>query len=322
FEVGDQRISTSAVVGIAASERKYADAEHVVRDASLAAHRARARGRKRRAVFQTQMRVEDTRFMTMFSEMNSAVHGTDLHLHYQPIINLEDGTLSGFEALMRWDHPKLGAVSPEKFIPVAEETGLIVSLGRWVIESACQQVSQWVKRFGQPLHVSVNLSAKQFGDETLTQHVASVLNDTALDPELLTLEITESVVLDNRAQAQSLLAELKTYGVRVSLDDFGTGYSSFSYLHQLPYDTLKIDRSFVARLDHAEPGQSANEIVHAIIVLAHNLRMNVVAEGVEQLAQAETLRHMWCELGQGFYFAKPMSAAATEKLIASRPRWL
>jgi diguanylate cyclase (GGDEF)-like protein len=318
FQIGSHAISTSGIVGIATSERAYEQAEHVIRDASLAANRARARGKNRRAVFQTQMRVEDTRFMTMVSELHNAIQAEQLCLHYQPVVALGDGRIAGFEALLRWQHPTLGFISPVQFIPIAEETGLIVQLGHWVLREACRQMAAFNEGASEPLYVSVNLSAKQFGDDDLPGQIEAALGESGLDARQLVLEITESAVLENRDQATGALERLKARGVRVSLDDFGTGYSSFSYLHQLPYDTLKIDRSFVSRLGEE---RDSSEIVHAIIVLAHNLRMNVVAEGVETEAQAKQLKSMWCEYAQGFHFARPLEPPAVIDLLARGHGW-
>lgn len=315
YRVQDHAISATAIVGIATSERTYEQAEQVLRDASLATSRARGRGRRRRAVFQTQMRVEDTRFMAMVSALHSAVQDDQLTIHYQPVVALGDGAITGFEALLRWNHPSLGLISPAQFIPVAEETGIIVQLGRWVCREACRQMSLWNRTFGTSLHVAVNLSAKQFQDEELVAEVASALDDAGLDPRLLHLELTESVVLENKEQAIRALEAFKKMGIRLSLDDFGTGYSSFSYLYQLPYDTLKIDRSFVAQL--GADGGGSQEIVHAIIVLAHNLRMTVVAEGVEQSPQVDLLKGMWCEFAQGYHYTRPVPAPEAEQLIAA-----
>ncbi len=320
FNIGGQTITTSTIIGIATSERLYERAEHVLRDAALAANRARERGRRRRAIFQTQMRVEDTRYLSLVGELHGALQEDQLRVHYQPIVSLATRTLAGFEALVRWQHPTRGVISPAEFIPLAEETGLIIPMGRWIMKQSCLQMAHWHTACptDPPLYISVNLSPKQFADEELQKHVEEVLRETGLDAHQLKLEITESAVLENQEAAAKVLSALKTGGVKVSLDDFGTGYSSFSHLYQLPYDTLKIDRSFVARI--GEGGENS-EIIHAIIVLAHNLRMEVVAEGVETAAQAAQLRNMWCEYAQGYYFAKPMDANAAGTLLASRPQW-
>jgi diguanylate cyclase (GGDEF)-like protein len=321
FHIGNNSINTSGIVGIATSERRYERAEDVLRDAAVAVGRARSRaGRKRRAVFQTQMRVEDARYMSLVSELHTAVHARQFRLYYQPIVALGPRTLTGFEALIRWEHPRQGTISPELFIPLAEEIGLIGAIGEWVLGEACRQMAAWHReyRLEAPLSISVNLSAKQFADDDLSQQVERALSETGLDARALKLEVTESAILENRDAARGTLDRLKRHGVQVSLDDFGTGYSSFSYLHQLPYDTLKIDRSFVMRI--GDSGENT-EIIHALIVLAHNLRMDVVAEGVETASQATQLATMWCEYAQGFYFCRPLAAVHAAELIASRPQW-
>jgi diguanylate cyclase (GGDEF)-like protein len=320
YEVDGKSITTTAVVGIATSERVYERADDVLRDAALAATRAHARGRRRQAVFQTQMRLEDSHLLSLVAGLHGAVQGNQLRLHYQPIVAMEDQRLVGFEALVRWNRPREGVVSPAEFIPVAEETGLIAAIGQWVLTEACQQMARWVARFEidpRSLYVGVNLSPKQLAEEELAVHVERALADNKLDPRQLKLEVTESAVLENRDTAMANIHRLKERGIEVSLDDFGTGYSSFSYLYQLPYDTLKIDRSFVARLGEAGEGR---EIVNAIVVLAHTLRMAVVAEGVETAAQASELTALGCEYGQGYHFSPPLEADAATELIATRKR--
>jgi len=317
YTLDGHEITTAAIVGIATSERTYEQAEHVMRDAALAANRARRLTRKRRAVFQTQMRVEDTRFMSTVAVLHGALKADQFRLHYQPIVELGTRGLVGFEALLRWARPDEGLIPPDQFIPIAEETGLIVQIGEWVLREATRQMAHWNRTLciGEPLHVAVNLSAKQLAEEDLAQQVESALTDSGLAAAQLKLEVTETAVLENRDAAVEIIGRLKQKGVRISLDDFGTGYSSFSYLYLLPYDTLKIDRSFVSQI--GESGQSS-EIVHAIIVLAHNLRMDVVAEGVETAAQAAQLNTMWCEFAQGYYFAKPVDAETATSFIAAR----
>jgi len=319
YRIGEHNVTASAIVGIATSERHYDQAEHVIRDAALAASRARGPG-SRRAVFQTQMRVEDSRYMQILSGLYSAVQANQFRLHYQPIVSLTTGTLAGFEALIRWFHPEHGLISPLSFIPVAEETGLIVPIGQWVMQEACRQMAAWneLTEGDTSIYMSVNLSAKQFVEEDISAQIESAVAESGISPLQLKLEITETAVLENQDSAAEMLRRIKSSGVRVSLDDFGTGYSSFSYLHRLPYDTLKVDRSFVSRLGE---GDDSTSIVHAIISLAHNLRMDVVAEGVETVGQAEKLRTMACEYAQGYYFAKPMPAEEAGALIQAKPRW-
>jgi len=317
YEIGDHVLNASTIIGISTSERAYEHADDVLRDAALASNRARGKGRKRRAVFQTQMRVEDTRFMAMVAELHNALHVGQFRLHYQPIVCLNTGRLRGLEALIRWQHPNRGLVSPGEFIPVAEETGLIAPIGRWVLSEACRQMAAWHQAYPSepPVHVSVNLSAKQFGDEDLSAQVETVLGQSGLDARQLKLEITESAVLENHEAARQVLTRLKDKGIKLSLDDFGTGYSSFSYLYQLPYDTLKIDRSFVSRI--CDEGQNT-DVIHAIIVLAHKLGMDVVAEGVETATQASQLRQMGCEYAQGNHFASALEGNVAGELMARR----
>lgn len=319
YRVGEHTVTASGIVGIATSERPYERAEHVIRDAALAANRARGPG-SRRAVFQTQMRVEDRRYMQILSGLYGAVQGNQFRLNFQPIVALETGELAGFEALIRWHHPEHGTISPMSFIPVAEETGLIVPIGQWVLQEACRELARWNALLGgeDRLFMSANLSAKQLVEEEVVEQIAATIAASGVSAHQLKLEITETVVLENHELAATVLRALKELGVRVSLDDFGTGYSSFSYLHQLPYDTLKVDRSFVSRL---EEGDESNEIVQAIIVLAHNLRMDVVAEGVETERQAVKLRGMHCEYAQGYHFSRPMEAEDARVMVGRKPRW-
>ncbi|MBI4700948.1 MAG: GGDEF and EAL domain-containing protein [Deltaproteobacteria bacterium] len=320
YHVEGREIATSAIVGIASSERRYARAEDVMRDAALATHRARGPGRRRRAVFQTQMRVEDSDALTMVAQLYGALQRDELQVFYQPIVALGTRTLVGFEALVRWFHPQRGVVLPAQFIPMAEETGLVVPLGALVLGEACRQMARWHAEHAgaAALHVSVNLSPKQLAEEDLRHQIEKALRVSSLPPACLKLEVTESAVLEKLETTTKVLHGLKELGVRLSLDDFGTGYSSFSYLHQLPYDTLKIDRSFVSRM--GERGEGC-EIVQAIVGLAHNLRMEVVAEGVEAPHQAAFLQSMRCEYAQGYLFAKPLPGPNAAALIGTRPRW-
>ncbi|MSP26455.1 MAG: EAL domain-containing protein [Myxococcales bacterium] len=316
YRVRDVVIASSAVVGIATSERTYARGELALQDASLALNRARVTTKRRRAVFQTSMRVEDTRRMAMLGGLHGALQGNQLRLHYQPIVTLASRQLVGFEALLRWEHPNQGFIMPGDFIPAAEESGLIVPIGAWVLKEATRQMAEWNARFrpNDPLYVSVNVSGKQFVEDDLAAQIESAVSTSQLAPDRLKLEITETSIIDQQASAVLVLHAVKALGVKISLDDFGTGYSSFNYLHQLPYDTLKIDRSFVSRLGEAEGNA---EIVHAIIVLAHNLRMEVVAEGVETERQADELRNMWCDSAQGYFFGRPLDPLRAAEVIAA-----
>ena len=239
---------------------------------------------------------------------------TELQLNYQPIISLVTGHLSGFEALVRWRHPRQGWISPVKFIPVAEETGLIHALGWWVLRTACQQLSQWQQQFphAESLVMNVNISTVQLRQHDLVEQIQALLVTTQIPPKSLKLEITESSILQTFSSQAAQLKELKKLGIRLCIDDFGTGYSSLSRLHEFPVDTLKIDRAFVNRIDGDTGGA---EIVQTIIALAASLGMDAVAEGVETFAQLERLRALHCELGQGFFFSKPIDAQAAAELV-------
>jgi len=248
--------------------------------------------------------------------LRRACERDELFVDYQPIVSLETSTLIGFEALARWDHPEFGLVPPKDFIPVAEETGLILTIGQRVLESACRQAREWQETFpaSPPLFVSVNLSVKQFNQPGLVENIANLLQEFKLPPRCLKLEITESVFSDNIEAAVGLLTQLRELGVQLSIDDFGTGYSSLSYLQRFPIDTLKIDRSFVTQMMENEENLA---IVRTIVALAQNLGMDVVAEGVETEDQLKLLRKLECENGQGFLFSTPLGGLQLDQFIAS-----
>lgn len=316
-------VSCAAIIGIATSERRYERADELMSDAAAALNRARKDQRKRRrAAFDTRIRLEDRQFITMLTDLHEALKRDQFLLDYQPIISLRNGKLEGFEALVRWRHAERGIVPPGQFIPVAEQTGFIGDLGQWVLREACRQMRVWQDAFphARRLNISVNLSAEQLGEEILPL-VETILRDTGLPPERLRLEVTESALIKNSDAASRALAMLRLYGVGLSLDDFGTGYGSFSYLHQLPFDSLKIDRSFVARLTTGDEDTDASEadIITAMINLAHALRLGVVAEGVETSVQAEMLQAMNCDYAQGFFFARPLDPNVAGELLASDP---
>ncbi|MBI4953255.1 MAG: EAL domain-containing protein [Myxococcales bacterium] len=322
MQVGGKEITTAAIVGIATSERRYERAEEVLRDAGVALNRARSQGRRQRAVFRTQMRLEDAAYMALLAELNAALHNDEFRVHYQPVVSLTTRSLVGFEALVRWYHPTRGIVAPSEFIAVAEDTGLIQALGERVLTLACRQMAQWHRRHRgvPPPYVSVNLSAKQVVEERIGDTILRILGESELDPSKLCLELTESAVLESQEAAASMIARLRRHGVRLALDDFGTGYASFSYLQKLPYDALKIDRSFVRQLGDGQR-RDDRAIVHAIVVLAHNLNMEVVAEGVETAEQAAVVHGLACEYAQGYAFARPLDALAAEALIVARHRF-
>jgi EAL domain-containing protein (putative c-di-GMP-specific phosphodiesterase class I) len=253
----------------------------------------------------------------MESDLRRAIERKEFILHYQPIVTLETGKIDGFEALIRWQHPERGFVSPDEFISIAEETGLIIPIGQWVLEQACRQIRIWQEQFPQhpPLQISVNLSSKQFINSKLIEQIRQVMQETRVEPRSLKLEMTESMVMENFDTAIEMLQQLRQLGIELSIDDFGTGYSSLSYLHRFPISTLKIDRSFVSSMN--DQNENA-EIVRTILMLARSLKMNVVAEGVETEEQLAQLALLECEYGQGYYFSKPLDVEAASKLLTER----
>jgi EAL domain-containing protein (putative c-di-GMP-specific phosphodiesterase class I) len=250
------------------------------------------------------------------AELQRAIEGSQLELHYQPVVRLADHEILGVEALVRWNHPERGLISPGQFIPLAEESGLIISMGRWVLENACREAVEIQKRFPRtaPIAMSVNLSVRQLQSDTIVSDVRRALTETGLAPAALVLEITESVMLADTDFAVSRLVELKNLGVRLAMDDFGTGYSSLSYLSRFPVDILKMDRSFI--------GSGENPaLTSAILALGASLDLDVVAEGIEREEQEASLHDLGCEIGQGFLYAKPMPARALGEFLAAHPEW-
>ncbi|MEZ4444579.1 MAG: EAL domain-containing protein [Polyangiaceae bacterium] len=321
FSVKGQDVLSSVVVGIATSERRYERADDVLRDAVLAMVKAKGGDASPgRAVYRTYFQVQKTRHMSLMAELHNALGRNEFRVHYLPIVSLATRTVTGFEALARWHHPERGVISPDLFIPIAEETGLIVRLGRWVLLEACRQMVDWQRRYAldPPLTLSVNLSPKQFSEFDLDEQVEAILEDTAFDASCLTLEIGERALLENREAVTDTVRRLKARGVKFSLDNFGTGASSLTQLRELPYDRLKIDRSLTAKMQDDE---SSRDLVQGIVGLAHHLSMEVVGEGVETPGQAAQLSQLWCEYAQGYLFGKAMDADAAGGLIASYPRW-
>jgi diguanylate cyclase (GGDEF)-like protein/PAS domain S-box-containing protein len=313
FNLLGQEVYTTLSIGIALAS-DYGD---MLRDAETAMHEAKARGKARYEVFGRDMHGELMTRLKMETDLRHACERDELFVDYQPIVSLGNRTLIGFEALVRWRHPEFGVVPPQDFIPVAEETGQILTIGQTVLESACRQAREWQETYpaSPPLFVSVNLSVKQFNQPGLVENIASVLQRFALPPRCLKLEITESVFSDNIEAAVGLLTELRELGVQLSIDDFGTGYSSLSYLQRFPIDTLKIDRSFVTQMMENEENLA---IVRTIVALAQNLGMDVVAEGVETEDQLQLLRKLECENGQGYLFSTPLGGRQLSHFIESQ----
>ena len=318
--VGGEEVYSTASIGIAFCSDRYDAAEEMLRDADTAMDAARAAGGARYQIFDRRMHERAVSRLQIESALRRAVEREEFRAYYQPVVSLATGQLAGFEALLRWEHPDRGIVEPGEFIPVAEETGLIHRLGRWILREACGQMARWSREIegaGQ-LALSVNLSGRQIAEADLVPRVVDLLGETGLEPGRLTLEITESAVMQDAETAGERLAELRALGVGVSIDDFGTGYSSLSYLHRLPLTALKIDRTFVWAM-----GPSAREttICQGIVALARGLGLTVIAEGIETEEQRAQIRELRCEYGQGYLFARPLPAAKALALLQSGPRW-
>ena len=310
-------ILVHASFGIALTEGRRWSGADLLRNADVAMYAAKARGGGFE-VFQPDMHIAALRRLEIHAQLQHAIHERQFVLHYQPIIDLDTGRTVAVEALIRWNHPSRGLVPPLEFIPVAEESDLIVQIGRWVLEEACHQVSAWQREFPSdpPLTVNVNVSGKQFQHPRLVEEVADVLRTSGIAPRSLTLEITESLLIQDTEGAVARLRELKALGVQVAVDDFGTGYSSLGYLQRFPIDTLKIDKAFV---DAIGVGAEGSAIVRAIISLGESLSMGVSAEGIESAEQLALLQDLRCDLGQGFYFSKPQTAGGIELILGTHP---
>lgn len=320
FRLDGRDIFTSASVGIALSNLGYDKAEDLLRDADTAMYQAKSLGKGRYEVFDVAMRASVIARLQLETDLRNALKHGEFRNFYQPIVCLTSGRITGFEALLRWEHPTRGLVQPGDFIPVAEETGMIRELGWWNLEEACRQVSAWnaARSSNSPLTMSVNLSVKQFAQTNLVKQIADLLSDLKLPPDILKLEITESAVMLDPASAVKVLQQIKSLGVQLSVDDFGTGYSSLSYLQHFPLDTLKIDRSFTKAM--GSEGDNT-EIVRTLLPMAKSLRLNVIAEGVETAEQLAILRKLQCEYAQGYYFSKPVNAKAAGTLLKQNPKW-
>jgi len=320
FVIDDAEVFVGVSIGIAFPDDNEADPETLIRDADAAMYQAKDRGRARWVIFDNAMRASAVDRLDIENALRRAIDRRELRVYYQPIVDLQSGVIAGVEALLRWEHPERGLLLPNDFIGVAEETGLIVPIGSWVLDQACRQVQRW--HASQPdlpaLVLAVNLSGRQLGHPRLVDDVATVLADTGVDPSHVELEITESVLMDDVEMSEDTLGRLKTLGVKLVVDDFGTGYSSLSYLRRFPVDVLKVDQSFVDGLGR-DPGDSA--IVTAVVTLAHTLGLHAVAEGVETTEQLSELRRLGCDSAQGFYFAKPANGHDIGELLERRHRW-
>ncbi len=320
FSLGGNNITIDLNIGIAPCDVEYETPEEILRDADIAMHYAKEKN-EGPAVFTKELRERFLERVRLEMDLRQAIERGELSMHYQPIISLSDGRLEGFEALLRWHHSEFGMIPPNKFIPIAEVSGLIIPITVWILEQTTGQIKSWQQISPEyaGLMVSVNISGVHLSNDDLIDHVEYALEKSKLLPDRLKLEITESSAMKNAQHTINVLQKLKKTGVQLSMDDFGTGYSSLSYLQRLPFDTLKIDRSFVCGV--GERGENS-EILQTIISLAKNLKMRVIAEGIETPAQLAVLQNLGCDFGQGFLMAKPKASEETENLLYQRPNWL
>jgi diguanylate cyclase (GGDEF)-like protein len=317
FNLSGQEVFTSASIGVVLGSKAHGWLDDLLRNADIAMYRAKALGKARYHVFDTAMHDQAVTRLQMETDLRRAIERQELQVHYQPIVLLETCRITGFEALVRWEHPEFGLISPDEFISVAEESGLLVPIGWWVLHEVCRQMRAWQVQFPTCplLAISVNLSIRQFTSPELIEQIAGILHETNLDARSLRLEVTESMLFENAESVTAMLSQLKDLGVSLYLDDFGTSYSSLTYLHQFPIDALKIDRSFVSRMNFDE---ESGEIVRTITLLAHSLGMDVIAEGVETKEQLAQLSALQCKYAQGYFFYKPLDGATAGALIAQK----
>jgi diguanylate cyclase (GGDEF)-like protein len=314
FQINNRLIHIIGNVGVAVYPEHGQDAETLLKNADAALSQAQKYSHHNYQYYNPTLNSQAYELLTLENLLHSALKNEELLLYYQPIVNLNTGKIAKMEALLRWQNPQLGLVPPYVFIPLAEENGLIISIGEWVIKTACSQNKIWQNMGLPPIKVSVNLSVRQFQQKNLTSTIVKILEQTKLAPDYLELEITESITMKDTESAKSILTELNHLGIALSMDDFGTGYSSLGYLKQFPFNTLKIDRSFIKDL-HSSSQDIA--IVSAIITLGQGLNLNVVAEGVETEELKYLLKTLGCEYIQGYLFSKPLPAAEATKLLAS-----
>jgi diguanylate cyclase (GGDEF)-like protein len=319
FTLSGRQVFTSFSIGIAMGTADYDAAENILRDADIAMYHAKA-AEKDYVVFDQKMHARAVTLLQLETDLRTAIERDELCMYYQPIVDLTSMRLFGFESLIRWNHPQRGLVPPGEFIPVSEETGLIIPLTLWVLRTSCRQMVEWQRKSesNKDLVVSVNLSGKHFAQKDLVRQIETIIRETEIDPRSLKLELTESAVMQNAEGVILMLKQIRELGVQLSIDDFGTGYSSLSYLHRFPINTLKVDRSFVSTM---EDGSENGEIVRTVVALAKTLGLNVVAEGIETIHQLHQLRILGCEYGQGYLFSRPVPVEEAERLLEDKSRW-
>ncbi|WP_375511881.1 EAL domain-containing protein [uncultured Nostoc sp.] len=320
FKLSRYEVFMNASIGISWGNKDYDRPEYLLRDADTAMYRAKAQGKAKYHVFNPAMHQEAIQLLELENDLRRAVERQEFLVYYQPIISLATGRISGFEALVRWQHPIRGLVSPIEFIPVAEETGLINAINTWVLHSACHQLSIWQHYpvTPEPLTMSVNLSARLFLQPNLIEQIDRIIYENKINPADLELEITESVIMENTNAIEIILEQLKQRQIKLIMDDFGTGYSSLSYLHSFPFNALKIDKSFVKRMQENKENMG---LVPAMIGIANSMGMSAIAEGVETQEQLAQLRSLNCNFAQGYLFSKPIEQQLVIKLLAASPQW-
>jgi len=320
YHLEGHEIFLTVSIGITLSAPSYTTTEELLRDSDTAMYRAKLQGRNRYEVFDRKMHAQALQRLELESDLHRSLGTDDFLLHYQPIINLATKKIESVEALVRWIRPSRGFTGPSDFIFLAEETGLIVRLDRWVLRAACRQIRSWIDEFGadSPQVINVNLSSRQFAQPDLVDCISRILADEGLEPWHLHLEITESAIMENMDMVLPLVKGLRDLGIEICIDDFGTGYSSLSYLHRLPLNTLKVDRSFI--MEMSEDRQENLEIVRAIVMLAHSLKMKVVAEGIETPQQLDLAKNLGCEYAQGHLFSVALPGAEMERVLRGEVR--
>ncbi|MFC7050775.1 putative bifunctional diguanylate cyclase/phosphodiesterase [Emcibacter nanhaiensis] len=314
IRLGKQYLQVAATIGISSGTSTLHNLINLIQDAHMAMQRINGLSSDRTLVYRPELKTRAQSLLRMEQELGHAIENKQLELHYQPIISLSTGAITGFEALTRWFHPERGTISPVEFIPIAEDTGLIMPMGRWCMNEACRQLSEWIRKYpaASSLKMNVNVSNIQIAEDDIVAVTRDALYQSGLQGDRLKLEITESALMDNSDLARDILLDLKSLNISLAIDDFGTGYSSLSYLNRFPADTLKIDRSFISQMNNSE---DSLKIVHIITNLATTLGMDLVAEGIEEESQLSILRNLGCHAGQGYLFAKPLSAADAEELL-------
>ncbi|MFM2061502.1 MAG: hypothetical protein RLZZ507_1172 [Cyanobacteriota bacterium] len=320
FKLSRTEVFISASIGIVLGNKNYHNPQELLRDADTAMYRAKSQGKSRYCVFTHDMYQEAIKLLQLENDLKRAIKRQEFIVYYQPIVCLSTGRISGFEALVRWQHPTLGMVSPGDFIPIAEETGLIAAIDTWVLQTACRQLRNWQEQkvIDEDISMSVNLSVRLFSQPNLLAIIDQAWRENQLNPQNLKLEITESAIMENSEAAAVILQQLRKCQIQLSIDDFGTGYSSLSYLHRFPVNILKIDQCFINTL---ESNPRTTGLIATIINLAHTSEMKAIAEGIETPEKLAQLRDLGCDFGQGYLFSKPLAAKSIVDLLASAPQW-